>query len=113
MGEVTRYDSRTVRIITFIAMIYLPINLVSVSLKRGVASASLDRADGMDSQAFFSTTIMQVASSIGDSPRAELKKEVGWFVGITIGLTALTVVGAYYWQRKDELSKSPRNRSMV
>lgn len=33
MAEVTRYDSRTVRIITFIAMIYLPVNLVSVGIK--------------------------------------------------------------------------------
>ena len=31
MAELARYDSRTMRIVSFIALIYLPVNLVSVS----------------------------------------------------------------------------------
>lgn len=56
---------------------------------------------------------MQLASNTGDSPRAELKKEIGVFVGITTVLTALTVAGAYYWQRRDERLRLSRSRTVV
>lgn len=80
MAEVTYYDSRTMRIISFIAMIYLPVSLVS---------------------SFFSTNIVQLATIGSTTPRVDLQKEVGFFVGSTILLTSLTVAGTFCWQQKE------------
>lgn len=56
---------------------------------------------------------MQLATSIGVDPHADLQKEVGIFVGVTVMLTGLTVAGAFYWQRRDELLRISRRQNAV
>jgi len=42
------------------------------------------------------------------SPSAELRKEVGLFVGVTTILTGLTLAGTSYWTRNDRMQRTVR-----
>ena len=49
---------------------------------------------------------MQLASKDIAGTGAEIRHEVLLFVGITMGLTALTVAGALFWERKGRLLRA-------
>ena len=104
MAELARYDSRTMRIVSFIALIYLPVNLVSVSHLLGPQRGSNGDADEIKPQSFFSSNIVQLATRDIVSPVVELQKEVGLFVGVTVLLTGLTVAGTMYWEYRERLA---------
>lgn len=109
MAELARYDSRTMRIVSFIALIYLPVNLVSVSGKSAGGKHRWDHRilamlTRFHPQTFFSSNIVQLATRDIVNPVVELQKEVGLFVGVTVLLTVLTVAGTMYWEYRERLA---------
>lgn len=99
LAEKTQKDSRSMRIITFIAMAYLPATLIAV--RKSVVRIN-ETLDSMSQQTLFSTSILQI-SSTGDSSSPTMlrvHKEIWIYVFATLVLTGITLVVTLWWDRK-------------
>lgn len=100
-AEMARFDSRTMRIASIVALIYLPVSLVSVSL---YDTLQIEPIAKQNIQSFFSSNIVQLASRDIASPTVEMQKEAGFFVAVTVLLTGFTAAVTIYWERSERMS---------
>ncbi|KAF2118049.1 hypothetical protein BDV96DRAFT_571304 [Lophiotrema nucula] len=77
LSEASRKDARVMKIVSVIALGYLPVGLVA---------------------SFFSTELVQLASLVSD-----IKKGLGVFVLLVVLLTSATISAAYVWIRSDSV----------
>ncbi|KAF8245659.1 hypothetical protein K440DRAFT_662644 [Wilcoxina mikolae CBS 423.85] len=79
----SKADSRTMKIATLIATIYLPISLVT---------------------SFFSTGLIQFNSENGRATNITVRKEIWVFIVIVVSIMACTLASAYFWARRRKKS---------
>ncbi|KAF8541202.1 hypothetical protein BDD12DRAFT_529067 [Trichophaea hybrida] len=94
----SKADSRTVKIATLIATIYLPISLVT---------------------SFFSTGLIQYNAESGRATDITVRKEIWVFIVIVVFILACTLASAYFWAQRrkksaaDQTSEKPSAECQV
>lgn len=80
-------DSRTVTIATVIALIYVPVSLVT---------------------SFFSTSLVKYGPERGGASAVEIRKEIWVFIVVAVVLMAFTMVAAYLFARRQKNRDQPQ-----
>jgi mannitol-specific phosphotransferase system IIBC component len=105
LAKATGRDSRAVKLIAIITVIYLPGSFMAVSPQ--IARKWVSQVDRL-AKTIFSTSFVSLASPDSSLPNAEqlkratVAKEAGAYVATTVGLTLLTMALAYVWIREQE-----------
>jgi hypothetical protein len=98
--KATKEDSDKVKILTYVAMAYLPASLVAVSVTTDPPPQSASMLIFL--QSIFSSSLVQVDSSSGPKNRLYLPKYFWLFPLLSIGLlgaTTLIVVILLWWRQ--------------